>query len=467
MVSIKDLLRELSGKSGSHHSVRRSNLLRLAVLSSGLSKITAVALQGIAIPLVYHALGTHQFALYLLLTAALATITLLQFGAGPGLTQAIARAHADGDRNEEGGALASAFAFVASTTVLGALGCVLLVRFVPAATLFGASFAGDQALIITTANAVIAVMALALILGVVDSALAGYQEQVATNLGTCVANLLSAIALIALCRLTHPTIVQVMLVLYGGAILSRFVNLIMLLIKRPYLARGVLHMNRRNLSLMMHTGVAFWCIQATGVLEQHGGTYLMAHLTTPHATDIFGVIFRGANLLTSIVAIFTQPLWPAFTDAVARHDSAWVHRAAGKIKRIVMSIAFTLALLMLTIGTWGIEHIWRVNISGSHLAVTFVGIYILANLWTHYHYVLLMGLDRVWTVAALIFVENVSMLVMGALFVPAMDASGMALAYLFASVLLPAWLLPRILKNRMNHIVDIQVRPSPDFAEQV
>ncbi|MDE3187662.1 MAG: hypothetical protein KGM96_09095 [Acidobacteriota bacterium] len=461
------LLRDLRGKRDGSYSARRSNLLRLAVLSSGLSKVTAVGLQGLAIPLVYHALGTHRFALYLLLTAALATITLLQFGAGPGLTQAIAKAHAHGDSNEEGGALASAFAFAIAAAALGGVICVLLVRLVPAATLFGASYAGDQALIIDTADAVVLVMALALVLGVVDSALAGYQEQVATNLGMCIANVISTAALIVLCRYHQPTIVQVMLVLYGGAILSRFVNLVVLLLKRPYLLPGFMHMNRRNLGLMMHTGVAFWLIQAAGVLEQHGGTYLMAHLTTPHATDLFGVIFRAGNLISSAIGIFTQPLWPAFTDAVARHDSGWVRRAAAKIKRIVMSIAGTLAFLMVTIGPWTIEHVWRVSITGSRLAVIIIGVYVLFNLWTHYHYILLMGLDRAWTVAGLVLIENCTMLALGVALVPRMNASGMAAAYLLASALLPAWLLPRILNGRMNDIAQSQAWPSAVRAQQI
>jgi O-antigen/teichoic acid export membrane protein len=466
MLNVRELLREPRGSAHADRSVRRSNLLRLAVFSSGMSKLTAVGLQGLAIPLVYHALGTHQFALYLLLTAALASITLLQFGAGPGLTQAIARAHAQGDTNQEGSALASAFAVVTAASALGGLICVLLVRFVPAAMLFGASYSADQALIIYTANAVVLVMALALVLGVVDSAFAGYQEQIATNLGMCVANVVSTVALIVLCRYNRPTIVQVMLVLYGGAILSRFVNLIVLLVKRPYLLRGFMHMNRRNLGLMMHTGVAFWLIQATGVLEQHGGTYLMAHLTTPQITDIFGVIFRAGSLISATVGIFTQPLWPAFTDAVARHDSGWVHRAARKIRRIVMSIAGALALLMITIGTWGIEHVWRVGISGNRLTVVIVGVYILFNLWTHYHYVLLMGLDRAWTVAGLVLVENLSMLVLGMVIVPHMGASGMAVAYLLASALLPAWILPHILSGRLNEIVQDRPWASAARAQQ-
>lgn len=193
----------------------------------------------------------------------------------------------------------------------------------------------------------------------------------------------------------------------------------------------------------------------------------MAHLTTPHATDMFGVIFRAGNLISSAVGIFTQPLWPAFTDAVARHDSGWVRRAARKIKRIVMSIAAVLAFLMVTIGSWSIEHVWRVSITGSRLAVVIIGVYILFNLWTHYHYVLLMGLDRAWTVAGLVLIENLSMLALGAVLVPRIDASGMAAAYLLASALLPAWLLPRILSGRMNDIAQSQAWLPAARAQQI
>jgi len=56
-----------------------------------------------------------------------------------------------------------------------------------------------------------------------------------------------------------------------------------------------------------------------------------------------------------------------------------------------------------------------------------------------------MGLDRVWNVAALVIVENLTMLGFGWLAVPHFGAEGMACAYLAASVVIPAWILPRIL----------------------
>ncbi len=431
------------------HATRRNKLLRLAILSSGMSKVTAIALQGIAIPLVFHSLGTHQFALYLLLSAALATLALFQFGAGPGLTQTIAKAHAQGNKRDEAGALAAAFLFVGATALVGATACFAAVRLIPAGTLFGSTYAADQAEVIHVAAIAVLVTFLSIVLGVVDSALAGYQEQVATNLSMCLSNLLSTAALVVLCRSFHPTITNVILVIYGGPVVFRLANLIILFFRRPYLLSGFVRIRVSDLGPIIHVGVAFWLIQASGVLEQHGGTYLMGHLTSALETDIFGVIYRASCLASASVAIFTQPLWPAFTDAVARHDSGWVQRAAVKIRRAIMSIATVLAILMMAAGAWGIEHIWKIDLTGNRIVVITLGLYMFSNLWTHFHYIVLMGLDRVWSVAALVIVENLTMLGLGWLLVPHFGAQGMAGAYLLASMMIPAWILPRILRKRM------------------
>jgi hypothetical protein len=56
----------------------------------------------------------------------------------------------------------------------------------------------------------------------------------------------------------------------------------------------------------------------------------------------------------------------------------------------------------------------------------------------------------VWSVAALVIIENLTMLGLGCLAVPHFGAQGMACAYLLASVVMPAWILPRILRKRMD-----------------
>jgi O-antigen/teichoic acid export membrane protein len=448
---------------GHDHTARRSYLLKLAMTSSGISKVTAAALQGLAIPLVFHALGAHQYALYLLLTAALATIALMDMGAGPGLSQAVAKAHADGDRGAEAGVLVSALTFVSMAALLGGIAISAVVRIVPPERLFGSNFSADQTEIIAVTNVCVLVMIANVTLSVVDSALAGYLEQVASNIGNCIANLISTVLLVVICHKGHPSITQVLLVLYGVVGLSRIINLAALIYRRPYLLSGYMHVNSTAWRALMSTGTAFWLIQTFCMIEQYGGTYVMAHLTTVRATDTFGLIYRAISLAASAVGIFTQPLWPALTDALSRRDFSWIQRVSRKTRASLMLIAGSLSLVFATAGTAGVEYLWHVDISADKTQIYVLAVYLFVNIWTHYHYIMLEGLDRVWIVAGLILLENCAMVAFGAALVPRWGGVGMAAGYLLASLALPAWILPRILKVRF---LDLKVHTSQILSLQ-
>jgi O-antigen/teichoic acid export membrane protein len=434
-------------------------MLRLAMLSSGMSKVTGLGLQALAIPLIYTALGTHGYALYLLLTAALATLSLTQFGAGTSLTQAISRAFALGDRKEEGASLGAGMLFASGMATLGAIALSLTVHVIPAGKLFGASFAGDQALILHTTNVILIITVLVMMFGVVDSALAGYQEQAFTNILTCVGNVVSTVALIIVCR-HHPSVETIIIVMYGVSLFSKLASAIYLLIRRPYLVKNFAYVNKKSLKMLMHTGFAFWLMQAFGIVEQHAGTYLLAHMSTPQATDIFAIIYKAVSLAGSIVGIFTQPLWPAYTDAVARHDYGWIRRASSKIRSYLMTTAGVLSLAMIFGGSWGIKIVWHIDVSRYHAVVVLLGVYLFVNLWTHFHYVILMGLDRIWTITGIIACENTLMVILSAFLIPRLQIAGMAIAYLSAALLLPAWLLPALLNSRYAYFKTLETRQS-------
>ena len=195
---------------------KRSALFRLAIISSTVSKVFGLALQAIAMPLVLRSLGQHQFELYLLLTAVLATIALTQMGAGPGLTQGIAKAHAAGDSDKEASLISAAFRLTGCATLMGGGVILAAIYLIPTETLFGAAFDNDRVAILSASKVCILVLMVQVIFGVVDSALAGYQEQVLTYVGSTISNIISIGLLIFVCK-HAPTIVKVILVLYGFA----------------------------------------------------------------------------------------------------------------------------------------------------------------------------------------------------------------------------------------------------------
>jgi O-antigen/teichoic acid export membrane protein len=413
------------------------------------SKFIAIGLQILVIPLVYHSLGPHEYELYLLLTGALATISLAQLGAGPGLTQGIAKAHAENDRIREAAILGAAFRLVIGAALLGGVVIVGVIRIAPITFLFGPAFLHDRAQILSIANPCVIVLMLQIVSGIVDSTLAGYQEQVFTNGGMAIANVFSIILLVIFCRL-NPTITSIVLVIYGLPAIARFGNLFLLFKRRPYLISGLARSGRGYYGVLLHVGLAFWSIEICSIITQQSNTFILAHIRSTQDTDIFNLIYRTTIIAGAVVSMVTQPLWPAFTDALAHHDTAWIYRSYAKIRGMLTAYSCVAGLTMMIGGRWIFQHLLKIDTTGYGALFIIIGMYFIANGWSHLFYITMMGTDIIWQVAGVMVAENILMVVLALLLVPRFGSSGMGLAYLLASLLVPSWILPRMLAKTLR-----------------
>ena len=174
----------------------------------------------------------------------------------------------------------------------------------------------------------------------------------------------------------------------------------------------------------------------------------MAHFSTPADTDIFAVVFRVISLAGGAVAIFTQPLWPAIADAIARRNVDWIGRQYRRIRLTLVIYSAAVALAMATVGPFFFHSILHIETGNSSRLFVVLGIYFLCNTWTHVTYITMIGMSAIWRVVLYVG-ENVIMVIISIALVPRLGATGMALGYLFASVLLPVWLLPRLFKTEL------------------
>jgi O-antigen/teichoic acid export membrane protein len=188
------------------------------------------------------------------------------------------------------------------------------------------------------------------------------------------------------------------------------------------------------------------------VLEQNGGTYLLARFSSTEGTNLFAIVFKSLSLAGAFVVMLTQPLWPAFTDAIAHRDVAWIRRIYRKIRHVLAIYSCTLALVLGFAGEWIFREFVHVNVDGNRLLFPVFAAYFIANNWTHLYYVTMMGMRGIWKIAVIVLAENLLMLGFGALLAPSLGALGMALAYLAASLCLPAWLLPRLMTKAIDDI---------------
>ncbi len=196
-------------------------------------------------------------------------------------------------------------------------------------------------------------------------------------------------------------------------------------------------------------------MQIGAILEQNGGIYLLARFSSTEATNLFAVVYKSLSLAGAIVAILTQPLWPAFSDAIAHRDIAWIRRSYEKIRRILTIYSCTVAVVLIVAGQWIFGNLMKITVENDHLLFVILGAYFIANIWTHLFYVTMMGMKGIWRVAMIALCENLLMMIFGILLVPWLGARGMALAYLVASIALPAWILPRLMKAGIDSISNL------------
>jgi O-antigen/teichoic acid export membrane protein len=200
----------------------------------------------------------------------------------------------------------------------------------------------------------------------------------------------------------------------------------------------------------MHTGAGFWLIQIASLLEQNGGAFVLAHYSGPQSVAMFAIAFKTLNLAGSAVGIFTQPLWPSFTDAIVRHDLAWVEGTFRKIRGSLITAAFGLAAVWVVLSDWMFLHVFHTAVRLPLVLAVAFALYLVSNMWTHVYYISLMGIGNIWTISAVNVAENFLMLGLGIILASRYGALGMVGGYLLASVLLPFWLLPRVFGNRIE-----------------
>ncbi len=121
-------------------SLHRDRSLRLAVITSLISKVGTIVLRLVSIPVAIHLLGMELFGVYTAITMAVGMIDMMHIGIGPALTKALSRAVARGDRETERTVFATSILLSIGITLVAAIVALFLLFNIPIPELFGEEF---------------------------------------------------------------------------------------------------------------------------------------------------------------------------------------------------------------------------------------------------------------------------------------------------------------------------------------
>jgi O-antigen/teichoic acid export membrane protein len=371
-----NVLKNVSERTGLHERARDRE--RRFVRSAGfsvLSKITAIAVNLLSVPLTYNYLGAERYGVWIALSSLIAILGFADLGVGNGVVNQVAAANGRDDRADIQRACS------AGTFVLGAIAGLGLVAFSMAYPLMswadalnvkGAEAANEVG---SALFVLVAIFAVGMPISVVMKVQSGLQQGYRSATWQCLGTLLSLAALLLVVqeRLGLPWLVAA---LAGAPALANGLNwLDFFLVRRRDLMPRLCHLDKASAQSVMRLGLSFLALQLVMAMTSAADGLLIAKALGPEAVAAFAIPDRLFSQVSSVLLLLMAPLWPAYGEALSRGDRQWVARTL----RSSLAMAGVFSILAVTVLSLGAPYIFSVWI-GKDFSCS-IGLLVALSFW--------------------------------------------------------------------------------------
>jgi O-antigen/teichoic acid export membrane protein len=316
----------------------------LTTAATVVAKGVAILAALVSVPLTLHYLGAERYGLWMMISSLAVMLRFADFGMGNGLLNVIARAHGEDDRARVVQAVSSGFFMLLAVAALVLTLGLAAYPFVPWPKVFNLK----STLAVRECGPALAVFVLCALvnmpLGTVQRVQSGYQEGFASNLWLAAGSVFSLCGVLVVIAL-RGGLPWLVLALAGGPVLSTLFNwLVQFRHTRPWLLPRLSAVDRRMVRTLAHAGGMFFAIQVVVALSAPADNIIIGQLLGPARVAEYAVPQKMLTLAYMLPAMWFGALWPAYGEAYARGDLAWVRRTLRR------SLLFTLTLSAGTAG---------------------------------------------------------------------------------------------------------------------
>lgn len=329
----------------------------LTVVMGALAKAVTLATLLISVPLTIHYLGSERYALWMTISSTVTMLAFADLGIGNGILNVVSANTGREDDLASHAAVSSGIVMVSLLAGVGLLIFAAAYPFVPWARIFNVS----SPVAVAESGPAMAVFfvcwALSLPLLIVQRVQLACQEGFITFLWQSGGTLLGLAAIVVAVDLRAglPWLVLGML---GGPVISAAFNTI------HYFgwSRPDFHPRWSLVSIsvcrtLLNLGAAFFIIQACLAISNSSDNLIAAQILGPVQVAQFSVAMRMFIAVPTILYLVLLPLWPAYSESLARGDYGWAYAT---FKRSIIASGGLVLLLgaIMTIFGAKILHLW-------------------------------------------------------------------------------------------------------------
>lgn len=325
-----------------------------AVVSGGAARVLSSLLTLVSLPLAVRYLGAERYGVWATVASVAVWANLLDLGVATSLTNLLSQAFARQDQKQAARAFSNALAV--TLVAVGIAAC--LFGFLWSRVNWIAVFNADSSLQAEVRATVLiaAVLVLAgLPLNLAGKIFAGYQELHTYNKTLAAGAAGSVVGLIIgiWLRVSMPTL---FLLSFGSITLVATATLLWLVLwHKPWLRPRLELVSLSDVLDLLSTGWSFLLIQAAAMVVFSTDNIIVSHYLGAAEVTPYSVTWRVVGLGTVLQALAFPALWPAYAEAQARGDVAWIRRTFAIAIRTTIALNVVWAAFLLAFGRLGIR----------------------------------------------------------------------------------------------------------------
>lgn len=328
----------------SEERYRRATLTGVA---SGAARLVSMAALLISVPVALGYLGAERYGVVVTISALTAMLVFADFGLGNGLMNLVARASGEEDPTTAVRAISSAFVMLVVVAIALTIAFIPIYFAVPWADFMNVT----DPVAVAEAGPAVAVLfgsvVLNLPLTLAHRVQLAYQRGFMNAFWNAAASVVALGGLVVAVRL-RAGLPVIVLTTIGAPLLANALNWVSLFARqrpdlRPHWARGRV----REARALLRVGFLFFVLQLTVAVAYQSDVLVATRLLGPEAATTYSVVYRLFMVLPALVNMLLLPLWPAYTEAIARGDTEWISRTLRRSVGVSLALTGTSSALLL------------------------------------------------------------------------------------------------------------------------